>query len=83
MIDRRTPYERTHRLPVRFRPDTCSLPKLNNCPTRRNGVSQCNECGNHVTADFHRVFADNEGVLYGCPECMSMTDIKNGKVAGL
>ncbi|KYH25926.1 hypothetical protein HAPAU_26040 [Halalkalicoccus paucihalophilus] len=24
-------------------------------------MSQCNECGNHVTADFHRVFADNEG----------------------
>lgn len=43
----------------------------------------CDECGNHVTADFQRVFADNDGTLHGCPACMSMTDIKNGKVTGL
>ena len=46
-------------------------------------MPQCDECENHVTADFHRVFSDNEDMLYGCPDCMSMTDIKDGKVTGL
>lgn len=46
-------------------------------------MPQCDGCGNHVTADFHRVFAANDGTLHGCPECMNMTDIKDGKVAGL
>ena len=46
-------------------------------------MPQCDECENHVTADFHRVFADNEDMLYGCPDCMSMTDIKDGKATGL
>lgn len=46
-------------------------------------MPQCDACGTHVAADFHRVFADNDGTLYGCPACMSMTDIKNGNVADL
>jgi Zn finger protein HypA/HybF involved in hydrogenase expression len=46
-------------------------------------MPQCDECGHHVTADFHRVFADNQGTLHGCPTCMSMTEIKNGNAAGL
>lgn len=49
----------------------------------RETMPQCDECGHHVTADFHRVFADNQGTLYGCPACMSMTEIKNGNAAGL
>lgn len=46
-------------------------------------MPQCDECGMHVTPDFQRVFADNEGVVHGCPSCMTMTEIKNGNAAGL
>ena len=46
-------------------------------------MPQCDECGEHVTPDFHRVFADNDGILYGCPACLSTTAIKNGKATGL
>ncbi|WP_162994070.1 DUF7563 family protein [Halalkalicoccus subterraneus] len=46
-------------------------------------MPQCDECDHHVTADFHRVFADNDGRLFGCPNCLSATAIKNGKATGL
>ncbi len=42
-------------------------------------MPECDSCGGHVTPDFHRVFADNDGVLHGCPECLQNTEIKNGK----
>ncbi|WP_457590070.1 DUF7563 family protein [Halalkalicoccus salilacus] len=45
-------------------------------------MAQCDQCGQHVTPDFHRVFADNEGVLHGCPACLSATAIKNGEATG-
>lgn len=46
-------------------------------------MAHCDECGHHVTGDFHRVFADNDGVLYGCPACLNATAIKNGEATGL
>lgn len=45
-------------------------------------MARCDQWGNHVTADFRRVYADNEGTLYGCPGYRSMTDIKSGKATG-
>lgn len=30
----------------------------------------CAECGATVSHAFHRQWADNEGVLHGCPECL-------------
>lgn len=42
-------------------------------------MPECDNCGGHVTTDFHRVFASNSGVLHGCPECMDTTEIVNGK----
>ncbi|KYH24335.1 hypothetical protein HAPAU_33180 [Halalkalicoccus paucihalophilus] len=38
-------------------------------------LSWWDECGQHVTADFHRVFADNDETQYGCPDCLSATAI--------
>ncbi|WP_449404323.1 DUF7563 family protein [Halalkalicoccus subterraneus] len=40
------------------------------------------ECGQHVTAGFHRIFADNGGILSGYPSCLSATAIKNEKATG-
>ena len=45
-------------------------------------IAQCDQCGQHVTPDSHRVFADNEGALHGCPACLSATAIKNGEATG-
>lgn len=43
----------------------------------------CAACGEHVTARFQRVFAGNDGEVYGCPDCMEMTAIVNGEAAML
>lgn len=43
----------------------------------------CATCGEHVTARFQRVFAGNDGEVYGCPDCMEMTAIVNGEAATL
>ncbi|MFC7007489.1 DUF7563 family protein [Halalkalicoccus salilacus] len=43
----------------------------------------CATCGEHVTARFQRVFAGNDGEVYGCPGCMEMTAIVNGEAATL
>jgi len=32
-------------------------------------MPECDECGAHVTVDYHRVFATREGRLRGCPAC--------------
>lgn len=42
-------------------------------------MPECTNCGSHVTPDFHRVFAGNDGQLHGCPACMDTTEIINGK----
>jgi len=31
----------------------------------------CDHCGSHVSRDFVRVFADEEGDVVGCPSCDS------------
>jgi len=31
-------------------------------------------CGSHVSPDYHRVFADEEGVLAGCPSCVRASE---------
>ena len=32
---------------------------------------QCDNCGAHVSAEYHRVRSDNDGILHGCPACTS------------
>ncbi|MFC7028775.1 hypothetical protein ACFQJ5_16755 [Halomicroarcula sp. GCM10025324] len=32
---------------------------------------QCENCGAHVSAEYHRVRSGNDGVLHGCPSCTS------------
>lgn len=34
-------------------------------------VSNCRNCGAFVTTDFARVFGNNDGEVFGCPECTS------------
>ena len=38
----------------------------------------CTTCDSFVTADFVRVFGTNDGQVFACPSCASMTDVTDG-----
>lgn len=38
-------------------------------------MATCDNCGRFVTADYARVFGDNEGVVEGCPDCATFSDL--------
>lgn len=38
-------------------------------------MAKCKNCGSHVSDDFERVFADDEGNVYACPECAANAGI--------
>lgn len=38
----------------------------------------CQNCGAFVTADFARVFGDNNDEVHGCFDCLNQTAMKNG-----
>lgn len=40
--------------------------------------SRCRNCGGFVTDRFTRVFGDNRNRVFGCFDCMTATEIKNG-----
>lgn len=44
-------------------------------------VPNCQNCEAFVTADFARVFGDNEGEVYRCTECTSFRELISGKTA--
>lgn len=33
-------------------------------------TNRCQRCSAHVSQSFHRQWANNQGVLEGCPECL-------------
>ncbi|WP_458190644.1 DUF7563 family protein [Haladaptatus sp. NG-WS-4] len=55
-------------------------------PSERPGVGnaddtnrRCQNCNSFITPEFGRVFGDNDDEVYGCLECMSGTEVRNGK----
>ncbi|WP_458189651.1 DUF7563 family protein [Haladaptatus sp. NG-WS-4] len=40
---------------------------------------RCQNCGSFITSEFARVFGNNDDVVFGCLECMSATEVRNGK----
>lgn len=38
-------------------------------------MATCDNCGVFVTADYARVFADNDGVVQGCPHCTAFSEL--------
>lgn len=38
----------------------------------------CHNCGSFVTSEFARVFGNNDGDVFGCPECMSLGLLMRG-----
>ncbi|WP_449406648.1 DUF7563 family protein [Natronobacterium haloterrestre] len=35
---------------------------------------RCDNCGHHVTDQYNRVFADNDGTLHACSHCRSQKE---------
>lgn len=44
-------------------------------------MATCNNCDSFVTPDFARVFGDNDSSVYGCPECMDLWQLSEGRAA--
>jgi hypothetical protein len=44
-------------------------------------MTSCDQCGGHVTPSYRRVFADEDGRVFGCPRCMDQREILDGKPA--
>lgn len=44
-------------------------------------MTKCNNCESFVTPTFARVFGDNDGSVYGCPECMDLWELNEGHAA--
>ena len=44
---------------------------------------RCTTCDPFVTADFVRVFGTNDGRVFACPNCASMTAVTDGAAADL
>jgi len=49
--------------------------------TMRSPDSQrrCHNCGSFVTQQFSRVFGDNADEVYGCLNCRTTRDLRDGK----
>lgn len=41
-------------------------------------MPDCESCGSFVSADFARVFGNNDDTVQACLECTSMTEIIDG-----
>jgi predicted SprT family Zn-dependent metalloprotease len=41
----------------------------------RGNMSQCKNCGEHVSERFRRVFGDEHGEVYACPNCSANAGI--------
>jgi len=39
---------------------------------------QCQSCGTYVTKQFVRVFGANDGSVYGCLNCLTLRDLRDG-----
>jgi hypothetical protein len=38
-------------------------------------MPDCKNCGNHISDDFKRVFADDNGEVRACPNCAAQAGI--------
>lgn len=41
-------------------------------------MATCSNCGAFVTADYVRVFGDNDGTVHGCPDCTALRYLTEG-----
>jgi len=41
-------------------------------------LNTCNGCGSAVSVGFARVFGDNDNEVFGCVNCLTSTNIRDG-----
>lgn len=41
-------------------------------------ATECRNCGAFVTERFAAVFGDNDDRIFGCRECMTVSELKEG-----
>lgn len=46
-------------------------------------TTQCENCGEHLTDRYARVFGDINDVVHGCMHCRTHGDVQDGSAAGL
>lgn len=44
-------------------------------------MPRCLSCDSFVTADFARVFGDNDHEVHACPDCCTQTNLMSGEGA--
>lgn len=42
---------------------------------------QCQRCGAAVSTQFRKVFGGNDATVYGCIECMTLSELSEGEAA--
>lgn len=49
--------------------------------TRRGGTYEhrCLSCDTYVSADFARVFGNNDDTIYACLNCTTLADLRDGQ----
>ncbi|WP_425498429.1 DUF7563 family protein [Natrinema soli] len=45
-------------------------------------MAHCDNCGNHVTDRYKRVFSANDGTLHACSNCRDTAEMLGGEGAG-
>ena len=43
--------------------------------------AQCQQCGTRVSSRFRKVFGANDATIYGCIDCMTLSELCDGKAA--
>jgi hypothetical protein len=44
-------------------------------------MQQCNNCGEHVTERFARVFGDNDDEVFACTSCAVLRELYDGRAS--
>ena len=66
------------------KPICFSWPSMDVLHTQQTGESRhskqrtCENCGEYVTKQFVRVFGANDGSVYGCMNCSTGRDLRDG-----
>lgn len=43
--------------------------------------AECQRCGTRVSSRFRKVFGANDATIYGCIDCMTLSELCEGKAA--
>lgn len=50
-------------------------------PETESFDGECQRCGTRVSSRFRKVFGTNDAEIYGCIDCMTLSELCEGKAA--